>query len=74
MPKIYVLESGCKYEGGSAFAASTNFLRAWKLLRERRIEGERLDGHGRKQVVRLVGKWHWASDYDYFCISEYDDA
>lgn len=74
MGKIYVLESGCKYEGGSAFAASTSLTRAWKLLRERRIEGERIDGHGRKQVVRLVGKLAWASDYDYFCIRVYEDA
>jgi len=73
MTKIYVCESGCRYEGGSAFAASTNLVRAWKLMRERRIECE-TSAHERRQVVKLVGKNYWLSDYDYFCIREYDNA
>ena len=74
MGKIYVCESGCKYEGGSAFGASTSLARAWLKIRERRIEAEGHHyGFGR-EVVRLVGKWHWVTNFDYFLIREYDDA
>ena len=70
MSKIYVCERGCRYEGGAAFAASTNLVRAWKLVREARIEAE-TSNHDK---IRLVGKNYWLSDYDYFCIREYENA
>ena len=73
MSNIYVCETGCRYEGGSAFAASTSFVRAWKLMRGKRIEGE-IDAFGKKQVVKLSGKNYWLSDYDYFCIREYENS
>ena len=71
---IYVLEHGCRFEGGSAFAASTSLVRAWKLMRERRIEAEaeKIAGMPRK-IFRLVGPMHWVGAYDYFIIRVYDN-
>ncbi len=73
MSKIYVCETGCRYEGGAAFAASTSFVRAWKLLRAARIEGE-TSAHDKRQVLKLVGKNYWVSDFDYFRIRELENA
>lgn len=71
---IYVLEHGCKFEGGAAFAASTSLVRAWKLMRERRIEAEAEKiASMPRQVFRLVGPMHWAGEFDYFIIRAYDD-
>ena len=73
MSKIYVCESGCRHEGGAAFAASTSFVRAWKLMREARIEGE-TSRYNKGQIVKLVGKNHWMSEFDYFRIRELENA
>ena len=73
MSKIYVCETGCRHEGGAAFAASTSFVRAWKLLRTARIEGE-TSNHNKRQVLKLVGKNYWVSDFDYFRIRELENA
>ena len=74
MSKIYVCESGCKYEGGSIFAASTSFSRAWLAMRNHRIEAEKMQHGLERQIVRLDGKWYWTTNFDYFLIREYDDA
>lgn len=75
MGKIYVCEHGCKYEGGSAFAASTSLVRAWKLIRDERMKGEAPAYDGQKrQKVEFHGPWHWSNGYDYWCIRVYDDA
>ena len=56
---IYVLERGCQYEGGSAFAASTSHIAAWKEMRKHRPAN-----------ARLVAKDCWLDDYDYYIIKE----
>lgn len=59
---IYVVESGCRYEGGSAFAASTSHLKAWLELRKHRTPN-----------AKLIAKDYWRDKYDYFCIRVFED-
>ena len=71
---IYICETGCKYEGGSAFAATTHLPTAWRLIRERRIAGEADRRCGRRQVTKLKGWMWWEDDFDYYIIKRYVDA
>ncbi len=74
MTTIYVCESGCKYEGGSAFAASTSLVSAWRLMRKQMIEHAeymrrmRIRGH-----IKLEGKMYWEHGSEYFQIRKFDD-
>ena len=74
MTTIYVCESGCKYEGGSAFAASTSLVSAWRLMRKQMIEHAdymrrlRIGGY-----IKLKGKMYWEYGSDYFQIRKFDD-
>jgi len=63
--KIYVCEVGCKYEGGSAFFASTNYLKAWKKIREKRLK--------ENQMLRLIDKDKWEGEFEYFVIRVFED-
>ena len=60
---IYVLERGCRYEGGSAFAASTSYLAAWKEIRKHRPPD-----------AKLLGKDCWGDAYDYWMIRRFKEA
>ena len=71
MAKIYVCQSGCKYEGGSAFYASTSFIKAWKRLREARIQVARCPLSG---TMRLLNNTHWENDMEYFSITAFSDG
>lgn len=62
---IYVCESGCKYEGGAAFFASTNYLLAWKEMRKKRLEKT-------NNLPILKDKDYWESEYDYFIIRSFE--
>ena len=72
--KIYVCESGCKYEGGSAFYATTSYLDAWKAVRAKRIEGEsKRDGVcDSERYFKIIDKNYWANWADYYLIREFD--
>lgn len=72
MTKIYVCETGSIFEGGSAFAATTNFTKAWKLIRDMRIDAEK-DVRFRYSKSELRGKWFWVHGHSYFLIREFDD-
>ena len=76
--KIYVCESGCVYEGGSAFYATTNYVDAWKTVRSKRVQyfTRWSNNHqGKKYVkkdrdtafenLKAIGNNCWQSNYNY---------
>ena len=75
--KIYVCESGCPYDGGSAFAATTSLLKAWRIIRDRRIaaEQEERDMPWREpDFIKYDGNYFWSGRYEYFRIRVFEDA
>ena len=71
---IYVIETGCRYEGGGADSATTSLSAAFKRARELRIviESEKIGNHER-QILRPSGRLFWVGDFDYVCIREFEE-
>jgi len=71
---IYVCEYGCRYEGGAVLIATTNYLKAWKALRAKRLEDEKKAHRSLyPNETRLIDKDYWSGEYYYYAIRRFED-
>ena len=75
MQKIYVCERGYKYEGGSAFLATTSYQKAWRAVRDERLKDE-LDKNSdmnKRRYFNATHKNHWENYFDYYAIRIFEE-